>query len=164
MVPLDHFNVSGPQIPVAVVRYKSAEPEPKGTILFNPGGPGGSGVIVVKLGGENLMNVFGGKHDILGFDPRGIGASHPVLCFESAVAHNSFDSASKDLGVPGIPGSFISKEAYAARVETGSLACKKNVGEFLKYVSTASTARDMDLIRESLGEEKMTYFGVSYGT
>ncbi|KAJ3405073.1 hypothetical protein HDV05_006770, partial [Chytridiales sp. JEL 0842] len=134
------------------------------TILLNPGGPGGSGKDLVLFSGQKFHSILGGKLDIIGFDPRGVGESNPVLCFPSQTSHSSFDSLLAERGIPGIPGSAISPQLYAAYIQAGVQSCSLKNADFLKYVTTTSTARDMDLIREILGMEEMYYYGVSYGT
>ncbi|KAJ3136340.1 hypothetical protein HK101_004022 [Irineochytrium annulatum] len=124
------------------------------------GGPGGSGVDSVRDIGEYLSTIVGGQYDIVGFDPRGIGRSRSVRC--SASVHEHFATApSLD---PFTMTYNTQSEVFDAWVRVRAAGCEKNDGEFIKYVSTAYTARDMDFIREKLSMEDMNYWGFSYGT
>ena len=84
-VPLDYDEPSGATTPLALARFPATDTERRiGTVFVNPGGPGGSGVSMVLNGiGEDLHENLGGRFDVVGFDPRGIGASDPLHCFDS---------------------------------------------------------------------------------
>ncbi|KAJ3105187.1 hypothetical protein HDU96_008671 [Phlyctochytrium bullatum] len=165
MVPLNHLNKSDDRkIPLSLIRYK-AQKEPRlGSILINPGGPGGSGVDTVLYGGESTSRITGGQYDIVGFDPRGIARSKSVICFSNPAEHAAFERLRETLGLPGAPGAKISINEYAAYASVFGRSCKKQSGEYVNYISTAFTARDMDLIREAVGDEVTNYWGFSYGT
>ncbi|KAJ3213614.1 hypothetical protein HDU67_002665 [Dinochytrium kinnereticum] len=165
MVPLNHLDKNDTRlIPIGVVRYRAQQQPSLGSILFNPGGPGGSGVALVKGAGPMLARLTGSRHDVIGFDPRGIGSSSPVICHARAAEHVAYDRDSARFNAPGSLGSKTSLKEFAARRNVYAAGCRKHSGEFSNYISTAFTARDMDLIRESLGEELMNYWGFSYGT
>jgi pimeloyl-ACP methyl ester carboxylesterase len=171
LVPLDHLNKTGTdaKISIAVSRYRPnylsrRNKQSLGTIFVNPGGPGGGGVSLVQGMGPTIAKMAGDKYDILGFDPRGISDSNSVICAESASAHSRIDLIDATLQVPGLPGSPTNLYGFAAWQEAKAKACGIHSGDFLKYVSTAYTARDMDVMREALGEETLKYFGFSYGT
>ncbi|KAJ3106933.1 hypothetical protein HDU96_008054 [Phlyctochytrium bullatum] len=193
-VPFDYNNLTAGTFSVALVRYrapaseeaKTAKPRKRISVLVNPGGPGGSGVGWVKAAGRNLHEFIATPEprdtdsepapliDVIGFDPRGIGESHPVLCFDSSFAHSNFFNSLSAIGTPVGEGSRVSLQAFSAFYKARGESCrrhdglqaggKKLPGGFLKYVSTALTARDMDLIRENLGEEVLNFYGASYGT
>ncbi|KAJ3304271.1 hypothetical protein HDU76_005227, partial [Blyttiomyces sp. JEL0837] len=165
-VPLDHLRITNDtrNISIAVIKYKARKEgrkgEKVGSILLNPGGPGGSGWDTVKNGGPMFSKITGGQYDIIGFDPRGIDRSKKVICFEDPISAMIFDNS-----VDSIPGKDpVSIARYAAKSQVASESCGKWSGDLTKFISTAYTARDMDLIREALGEEKLNYFGFSYGT
>ncbi|KAI8854005.1 hypothetical protein BC829DRAFT_413313 [Chytridium lagenaria] len=176
-VPYDYQNLSVGTFSLAVARYR-ANPSLTTTnrisIVLNPGGPGGSGVSMLKSSGPMIHNLVSQSDstspiiDIVSFDPRGIGASNPVLCFDSSFAHTAFEKGFNGVGVPGYLGSHTSLEGFAAYQKARGESCRLHDGrkgkEFLKYVSTALTARDMDLVREGLGEDVLNYWGFSYGT
>ncbi|WP_425955194.1 alpha/beta hydrolase [Xylanimonas sp. McL0601] len=154
-VPLSWHDAGAGTIKLAVKRHR-ATGSSKGTLLVNPGGPGGSGVEYVTSAwngfGERLRDSF----DVVGFDPRGVGQSTPVKCFDDA---RKDESLAKDFGVDdaGLAG-------MAAEYAAWAKACKENTGELLGNVDTQSAARDMDVIRATLGEDKLSYLGFSYGT
>ncbi len=91
-VPLDYDRPHGQQIELALARIPSSNPEEKiGSLFINPGGPGGSGVDVVLYGGgEEYALATDGRFDVVGFDPRGVGASTPIRCFDSQEESNAF--------------------------------------------------------------------------
>ncbi|KIJ41487.1 hypothetical protein M422DRAFT_229571 [Sphaerobolus stellatus SS14] len=164
-VPMDYDNPSGDKVAVALTRFKAKVPadskEYRGPILFNPGGPGGSGIQLVERIGENMQRLLGEEYDIVGFDPRGIGRTTPRVSlfdddFERAFWEHdalSLVNASTDS---------LSKE-YARSFVTGQLATKK-VNHLAQYVGTALVARDMLSITRAHGRDKLQYWGFSYGT
>ncbi|KAI9206525.1 Alpha/Beta hydrolase protein [Polychytrium aggregatum] len=161
VVPLDHLDPGFETISIGLIRYRpSISNGSMGSILINPGGPGGSGVEVVKVAGSILATITGGGYDIVGFDPRGIGESQSVLCNPSVDAHTTFDAIELELAlnIPGI------NPAWASFQKTKALACGRYSSGYLPFLSTAYVARDMDLIREALGESVLNFFGFSYGT
>jgi len=128
----------------------------QGSVLVNPGGPGGSGVEFVGSAwsrfGERLRSSF----DVVGFDPRGVGASTPIMCLDDQAKDEAL-AQSFDVDDAGL-------EAMAAAATAWGAACKERSGELLGNVDTQSAARDMDLIRALLGEERLHFLGFSYGT
>ncbi|KAF0716780.1 Aste57867_2669 [Aphanomyces stellatus] len=134
----------------------------KGTILLNPGGPGGLGVGMAR---PSYVTLTGGHYDVLGFDPRGVGQSRPLKC-----SKNSYTSA-RELGqiyAKDTPfdtdSSDTSVGRFGADMQVQVRRCEKYDGEFLQYLSTAYVARDMDLIRAALGESVLSFYGISYGS
>jgi pimeloyl-ACP methyl ester carboxylesterase len=152
--PLSWHDPGEGSIEIALKRI-SASGQKTGSLLVNPGGPGGSGVDFVgdpARFGQSLRTSF----DIVGFDPRGVGKSTPVKCY---------DDARKD--------EFLSKDypyteaGLADRqdaVRDWGHACAENTGPLLEHVDTQSAARDMDMLRGVLGDDKLNYLGFSYGT
>lgn len=153
--PLSWDDPESDPIELALKR-KPAEGDKIGSLLVNPGGPGGSGVDFVEgavdMFGEPLRKAF----DIVGFDPRGVKASTPVTCFDDA---RKDEALSKDFP-PGEEGF----DARADEVRAMGEACAENTGELLGHVDTQSAARDMDMLRAALGDTKLNYLGYSYGT
>jgi pimeloyl-ACP methyl ester carboxylesterase len=156
-VPLDYRKPDGRKIDIAVSRIPTAKPGLRhGILLFNPGGPGGSGL---DLPGQLLPLLpaeVTDRFDLIGFDPRGIGHSTPVTCGISP-------DTSPDLYLPyPAPDGSITRNVTYGR-ETAQ-NCARLSGDLLPHVTTANTARDMDRIRSALGERKLSYLGYSYGT
>ncbi|MCL1871403.1 MAG: alpha/beta hydrolase [Promicromonosporaceae bacterium] len=154
-VPLSWHDAGAGTIDLAMNRHR-ATGKRVGVLLVNPGGPGGSGVDYLKAAWSTYGQQLRDAYDIVGFDPRGVGKSDPVKCFDDARKDASLakDFTTDDAGL----------RAMAAENEAWGQACKKNTGELLGNVDTQSAARDMDLIRAVLGSPKLNYLGFSYGT
>ncbi|MEU5161332.1 alpha/beta hydrolase [Streptomyces sp. NPDC020875] len=153
-VPLDYKNPGGKKIDVAVSRIAAADPATRrGVMLFNPGGPGGSGLNDPLDWGQRLPKDVLDRYDLIGFDPRGVGASNPVTCGTAPAERKLFDPYSK----AAFPASVAWAKGFADK-------CRTKYGTDLQHFTTRNTARDMDAIRAALGEKKINYIGVSYGT
>ncbi|WP_413105410.1 alpha/beta hydrolase [Streptomyces sp. Inha503] len=155
-VPLNYRDPDGTQIDVAVSRLATATPGKRhGVLLLNPGGPALGGLDTPGTMAPTLPKSVTDRYDLIGFDPRGVEHSTPQSC------------GLKDPGVfalfpyPAADGSITKNVALA---KTNAKRCADTVGENLKYFNTANTARDMDRIRQALGEKKISYWGQSYGT
>ncbi|MGC7103069.1 alpha/beta hydrolase [Amycolatopsis lurida] len=154
-VPQDYDVPDGPQIKIAISRLKATSPNKRGVLLLNPGGPGSSGRAMPKAVGGLAPRGVTDQYDLIGFDPRGTGASTPVSCEltpEQLVG-------TKLIPYPAADGSITENLAYAEQV---AKQCATSAD--IPHVTTANTARDMDRIRTALGEEKISYFGGSYGS
>jgi pimeloyl-ACP methyl ester carboxylesterase len=156
-VPVDYTDPAAGSIELALKRAPATGGKPIGSLLINPGGPGASGVDLV----DSVVTTFGkdvlAQYDVVGFDPRGVASSNPVTCLDDAAkdALLSKDFAySTEAGIA---------EATAAYTAMGA-ACEANTGPLLGHVDTVSAAKDMDVLRAALGDEKLTYLGYSYGT
>ena len=156
-VPLDYAHPNAGTIDIAINRKPATDSANRiGSLLINPGGPGDSGVDWVHesaLGLSRLNRQF----DLIGFDPRGVGRSAPIHCLDGpqADAYNALDSVLDDPQ---------EKNAAIQAFIQFAAACQQNSGRVLPFVDTASAAKDMDLIRAALGDPKLTYLGLSYGT
>lgn len=154
-VPFDWDDPAADTITLGAKRYP-ASGEKQGTVLINPGGPGGSGVEFVQyvpfLFGQPLLENF----DVLGFDPRGVGESSPVSCLTDAERDVS-DAKTYTPDDAGLA-------EMRADAKTFGEKCLENTGPVLGEVDTQSSARDMDVIRHVVGDEKLNYLGYSYGT
>lgn len=158
-VPLDWDEPAGSTIEIAVARHR-AEGAAQGSLLMNPGGPGGSGYDFVAYSAAYIVtpDVLA-AYDIIGFDPRGVGQSTPIQCYDDQqkdeLLYGTFDA---DYGTQ----AWIDELTVA---EVGWIdACVENTGDLLGNLDAASVARDMDVMRAVLGDEKLTYLGYSYGT
>ncbi|KAI1642561.1 alpha/beta-hydrolase [Daldinia loculata] len=152
------------RVVLAVIRLRAVELDDyKGPLFFNPGGPGGSGVYALKDRGALLQAIAGKNYDIISFDPRGIGASLPrVDCWGSQEKSRIW--ALQDVGVvDSHPG--VIYDAFA-QATAFSQACERNMNSsgLLSHISTASHARDLLEILHQTGQDKLKYWGFSYGT
>jgi pimeloyl-ACP methyl ester carboxylesterase len=159
-VPLDYANPQGRTISLALARLPASDPADRiGSLFINPGGPGGSGVDVVLAAGPYL---YGGavqaRFDIVGFDPRGIMRSTPLRCFDSP----------DQWGPLFLPFSFPLTHRQEQRWRGADQylvsACEARAGAIQDHMATADAARDMDRLRAAVGDAKLTYLGVSYGS
>ncbi|MBH5336287.1 alpha/beta fold hydrolase [Streptomyces pactum] len=157
-VPLDHRRPYGEQISLGVSRIRSERPEARrGTLLLIPEGPGGSGINRPSTHGKKLPQSVRDAYDLVGFDPRGLDRSTPASC---GLAHEDLSYANIRPW-PDADGSLDRAVATGRRVAE---QCARNGGELLRSISTRNEARDIDRIRQALGERKLSAWGVSYGT
>lgn len=160
-VPLDYDNPGGARGEVAMLRIP-ASGEKIGSLLVNPGGPGGSGMNFVatmaSLSPLWTEGALGQRFDIIGFDPRGVGASLPDL--------DCFPDADDDRGAGFDGGLVLDNAADEEKAREVARRCAQSAGgeDALTSVGTLATARDMDVLRAVLGDEKLTFLGYSYGT
>ncbi|MEU9251999.1 alpha/beta hydrolase [Streptomyces sp. NPDC048270] len=153
-VPLDYRRPQGSTIDLAISRVKSENPAKRhGVMLLNPGGPGGGGLDLPLAMGEMMSKDVRDQYDLIGFDPRGVGASSPISCGLTDTEQN-FDR-------PYRPETYSSDVTWARTVAD---KCREKAGAVLPHITTRNTARDMDTIRAVLGERKLSYLGYSYGT
>ncbi|GLU48361.1 alpha/beta fold hydrolase [Nocardiopsis ansamitocini] len=150
-VPLDHEDPDGRTIEIAVARVPAAE-ENAYPVLFNPGGPGMQGVTMPqRILGSSAADL-GLRHDLIGFDTRGVGYSSALECdYEMTEPDPGLDAEGRDRHVA----------EEQSRMNT---ACHANDPELVASLTVENAARDMELIREALGEETIGYYGVSWGT
>ncbi|MFE7452466.1 alpha/beta hydrolase [Streptomyces griseus] len=157
-VPLDYARPSGETLSVALVRKKARDKERRiGSLLFNFGGPGGSGVDTLPRSADAYANL-NSRYDLVSFDPRGVAASSGVRCRtdeEQEQAHRSVDLT---------PDTAPEEKAFIEDAADFGAGCERRSGAILPHVGTSDAARDLDLIREVLGDEKLSYLGFSYGT
>jgi pimeloyl-ACP methyl ester carboxylesterase len=157
--PVDWQHVTRSSIELALVKHPASGTS-LGALVVNPGGPGGSGVDFVESGVTNVVDSNVAAHyDIVGFDPRGVGASSPVKCFDDAGMDNYLYGR-----IPGAIGSLQWIGAEEKRARSLASACEKNTGPVLAHIDSVSAASDLDLVRSALGESKLNYLGYSYGT
>jgi pimeloyl-ACP methyl ester carboxylesterase len=159
-VPLDYDDPSGPQIALRLARLPATDPAKRiGTLFVNPGGPGNSGMDFVFLAARQVLSArLRARFDIVGFDPRGVARSAPVKCYPSTGASDPYGD------LPAFPLTprqerltIIANAEYAA-------ACVKSEQTMTRHTSTANVARDLDLLRQAVGDERLTFAGFSYGT
>ena len=159
VVPFDYAKPGGPRFTLPVVKLSAADPAHRvGALVINPGGPGGSGVQYALGARLEFPAAVLARFDIVGFDPRGVGASQPALNCENGPQLDTFFATDDEPSDP----------AQLARVVAASkqfaAQCERNSAALLPYVGTPNAARDMDVLRAALGESRLTYLGKSYGT
>ncbi|MEU9479390.1 alpha/beta hydrolase [Streptomyces sp. NPDC048191] len=152
-VPLDYARPRAGTLDVALARYQ-ATGKKQGSVLLNFGGPGGAGLPELVTDAKDFMDLTNG-YDVVTFDPRGVGRSSPVSCGEGG---DEASSATDDEVDPGHP------QALLAKLRKAAEACARDSGPVLAHIGTVNTSRDLDVIRQALGDEKLNYLGFSYGT
>jgi pimeloyl-ACP methyl ester carboxylesterase len=158
--PLDWDDPSAGTIGLSVIRAAATGPNRIGSLLTNPGGPGASGVALIR---DSLDFAVGAAltdaYDVIGFDPRGVGESTSVKCFDTA----EMDAYLYE--IPASPrGSAEWEDELTDRNSAFADACDANSDGILPFINTINAARDMDLLRGVLGDEQLHYLGYSYGT
>jgi pimeloyl-ACP methyl ester carboxylesterase len=155
---LDYRAPNGRAIDITVSRIATAEAGVRqGILLSNPGGPGNSGLNLPSALAAVMPTKVLDRYDLIGFDPRGIGHSTPVSCG----ANGTLADPTLILPYPAPDGSIDRNVAFAKATAAN---CAAVSGDLLPFITTANTARDMDRIRMAIGEPKLSYFGLSYGT
>ncbi len=161
-VPLDYDSRKGGSVPLSLVRLPALDPDAKiGSLFLNPGGPGGSGVEFAVFGATFLYSPeLRSQFDLIGFDPRGIARSTALKCFGNLdQAFGIFES-----GVVAFPKTDAEVQQWFADDQKLADACDRRGNKVLDHMSTANVARDLDLLREAVGDEQLTYAGYSYGS
>ncbi len=150
--PLDYARPDGQAITLTMSRVKATQPK-IGTIFVNPGGPG--------VGGTELASTFARRglemYDIVGWDPRGTGASTPVVCPNGATADALYQLDQS-------PDNEAEKQALLDGLKTFGLGCLEKSGPLLQHIATVDTVQDLDLMRQLVGDAELNYLGYSYGT
>ena len=156
-VPMDYANPDGDKIQLAALRAPSAGKK-QGSLLVNPGGPGGSGYDFVKdAAGTHFSQSVKANYDLVGFDPRGVKRSAPVTCMTDAerdAARAKIYDYGTDAGIAAV---LADNKAIAAQ-------CAAQTGPSLGHIDTVSAAKDLDILRAVVNDAKLNYLGYSYGT
>ncbi|MGQ0830473.1 MAG: alpha/beta fold hydrolase [Microthrixaceae bacterium] len=154
-VPIDYADLTLGTLDLAVVRHPATDPARRiGSLLVNPGGPGASGVRRVRRG-FTITPEVAARFDIIGFDPRGVGASAPIRCGATVSAFRAEDLA---------PDSPEEEQRLAGAARAVADECLATEGDRLGHLGTREGALDVEMIRRSLGEEQVSFVGLSYGT
>ncbi|KUN27488.1 peptidase [Streptomyces antibioticus] len=156
--PLDWAEPKGDTIDLALIRARASGDESKriGSLIFNFGGPGGSGVTTLPAFGEDYAKLRT-RYDLVSFDPRGVGRSAPVECLDDLQLDAYFQQDAT-------PDDATERTKLLDNTKEFNAACEDNSKKVLPHVRTTDAARDMDLMRQVLGDDKLHYFGISYGT
>jgi pimeloyl-ACP methyl ester carboxylesterase len=161
-VPLDYAKPNDKAIKVGILRRPASDPAQRiGSLVINPGGPGGSGMSAAASQADKIKgNELGRRFDFVGFDPRGVGSSKPqVLCRTPAERDaERLMNLNVDTSPAGI-------ERTESRLKSNNAGCVTHTGpEVLAHIGTREVVRDLDVLRSALGDAKLTYLGYSYGT
>ncbi|MFD7301392.1 alpha/beta hydrolase [Streptomyces pharetrae] len=157
-VPRDWDDPDGDTVGLAMIRARASGDENRriGSLIFNFGGPGGSGVTALPAFGDDYAQLRT-RYDLVSFDPRGVGRSAPVLCENDQRLDAFFQQDAT-------PDDAAERTELLENVQDFNEACEKNSAKMLPHVRTTDAARDMDLMRQVLDDDKLHYFGISYGT
>jgi pimeloyl-ACP methyl ester carboxylesterase len=159
LVPFDYQRPAWRRFSLPVIRLPATDPRARiGSLVVNPGGPGGSGVQYALGARTQISAAVRARFDVVGFDPRGVAGSIPAIhCLSGPQLDHYFETSDTP----------VTSAQLATVVAQGKLfarGCEQQSGALLPYVGTANAARDMDVLRAALGDAKLTYLGKSYGT
>ncbi len=156
-VPLDHSKPNGPKITLALSKFQHTGTSGyQGSLLVNPGGPGGTGRDFASRVADGLTDSLKATYDVIGFDPRGVGGSTPSLSCDP----NYFAPVRPDY----LPTSLKLETTWRKKAAAYSKACGTKYGSLLDHMKTTDAVQDMDSIRAALGQQQISYYGASYGT
>ncbi|MGW3650334.1 alpha/beta hydrolase [Streptomyces sp. NPDC000878] len=153
-VPLDYAKPDGDTLELAMARYR-ATGKSRGSVLLNFGGPGGPGVSQLAYDGKDFMSLTNG-YDVVTFDPRGVGRSSPVSCGEGTDTAADVEVTGGEAG--------DNPRAVLEQLRKAAQACARHSGPVLRHIGTVNASRDLDVMRQALGDKKLNYLGFSYGT
>jgi pimeloyl-ACP methyl ester carboxylesterase len=157
-VPVDRADPAAGSVDLAVTRRPAARPAQRvGSLVVNPGGPGSSAVDYLRRAWQAVPEAVRARFDLVAFDPRGVGASAPLRC----VPTEQMDAL---VALDPTPDDDAELRALRDGNRTLAAACERSAGALLPHVSTEQAARDLDVLRSSLGDPGLTYLGYSYGT
>ena len=165
-VPLDYADPRGKQISLTVSRVRATHTDPhnskrrvprQGALVFNPGGPGASGLYFPLIGLMPEWKRLAAAYDLVGYAPRGVGRSAPLSCQDPKTFFKGPSPA------PTHPSESYKRERVA-QAKAYARGCAQRSGSALKHYHSLNNARDLDVLRAALGEEKLTFMGSSYGT
>ncbi len=154
-VPMIHGDAGGEKITLALNRLPATGTTPLGSLVFNPGGPGGSGLQLIEaLQQDNIVpDAIRAAYHLVSFDPRGVGQSTPIDCEEDGV--DNLDD---------YPVTLAELQAIERGITAYATTCFEKIGDYLLHVGSRAVVRDMELIRQSLSEPTLNFLGYSYGT
>jgi pimeloyl-ACP methyl ester carboxylesterase len=165
-VPLDYAQPNGRQIDLAVSKVAATRRDPhnskrqvprQGALVFNPGGPGGDGLHFPLVGLLPTWKRIAAAYDLIGYSPRGVGRSAPLSCQDPDRLLQGPTQA------PAHPTTAYKRERIA-QAKAYALGCARRAGAALRHYTSLDNARDLDVLRAALGEERLTFMGSSYGT
>jgi pimeloyl-ACP methyl ester carboxylesterase len=155
-VPVDYTQPAGATMRIAVDRLPSSG-EHRGSLVVNPGGPGVSGLHYARSAKTSVSPAVREHYDVVGFDPRGVGASRPIDC----LTDRQLDAFNAQDGTPDSP---AEEEALKRQGELMGGGCQRDDPALVGHMGTRDVARDVDVLRAVLGDDRLSYLGKSYGT
>ncbi len=160
-VPLDYSRPNGEMTEIALARFRAPDQaNRKGSVFVNFGGPGGPAVSVVRSGAaQGFSALLNNQFDVIGFDPRGVGESTPLQCWDSDEQRTAYRAS-----VPAFPFRRDQEQPFFNNYSNIAPLCFGRNQPIVKHMSTANVARDLDLLREAVGDKQLTYLGFSYGS
>jgi len=156
-VPLDYGKPQGRTITLSLLKVPATGSKPIGSLVVNPGGPGGSGVDYAASGAQSFGPELTRAFDIVGFDPRGVGTSTPLKCATTAQL-DALNASDPD------PDTAAERAQSDGLLHTIGEGCLRESGGLVRHMSTVEVAKDLDVLRQALGDRELSYFGASYGT
>ncbi len=162
-VPLDYRDPDGSRIRLAVIRHRATKPSRRiGTAFFNPGGPAAAKPLFATVV-KGLLPEVRERFDVISWDPRGLGESTAVKCFASQAAEDRFFAG---VGKPAytFPVGALQMSVWRQRYRAFGRRCEQRSGALMRHITTAESARDMDLLRRAVGARRVTFLGGSWGT
>jgi pimeloyl-ACP methyl ester carboxylesterase len=156
LVPIDYRELETGTFNISVLKYPTAGEKKLGSLIVNPGGPGGSGVDYAYAAEYLFTPAILEAYDIVGFDPRGVGRSEPIICLSDKELDANYAADSKPDNEQEFAKTLIESKKFIQQCE------EKN--KHLTSFSTANAARDMDILRQAVGDKQLNYMGKSYGT
>jgi len=156
LVPIDYTELKTGTFNISVLKYPTTSEKKLGSLIVNPGGPGGSGVDYAYAAEYLFSPAILNAYDIVGFDPRGVGRSEPIICLSDKELDSNYASDSKPDNEQEFAQTLIESKNFIQQCQ------EKN--KHLTSFSAANTARDMDILRQAVGDKQLNYMGKSYGT
>jgi pimeloyl-ACP methyl ester carboxylesterase len=157
-VPRNYADPRAGQLKISVIRLPAQDKAHRiGSLVTNPGGPGGSGVKFIRESAQSFGKELKSRFDLVGFDPRGVGESEPVRCLSTKELDRYFATDTSPDSQKEVADLVSIGKAFAG-------GCDTKAGVDLPYVGTLNAARDMDLLRAALGDKRLSFLGFSYGT
>jgi pimeloyl-ACP methyl ester carboxylesterase len=157
-VPLDYARPQGRTLELALLKVPAKDQQGKvGSLVVNPGGPGGSGVDYAASAASSFGGPLLRSFDVVGFDPRGVGQSDPLRC-EGTAALDTLIASDPD------PDTAAETKTSDALLTDLGRGCLQQSGALVRHMSTVEVAKDVDVLRAALGDRRLSWFGASYGT
>ncbi|TCO52931.1 TAP-like protein [Actinocrispum wychmicini] len=161
-LPLDYDDPRGATIDVALLRVKARNPAQRvGSVFVNPGGPGDSARDFAALVPQVVSPAVLDKFDIVGVDPRGVGGSQQIRCFATAAEQARAEAPFNAVPVPDTP---AEQRAWIGAGQALGRGCSTTGRQVTSAMSTTEDARDMDVLRRAVGDDKLTFVGESFGS